>query len=210
MPVELSLSRFSRLIMNTAVCSPFLIGVDGPGGSGKTRLARLLCHAVSEAEVVETDSFYTASLQQADVQREYHSFDLGRLEISVLARLKDGEIARYQEYDWGSCSLGGWRDVGSTGVTIVEGVYALKRELRDYYDATIWVETPRDIRLERGVERDGESSRSQWVKDWMPLEDEYINDPKENPEAYADVVVSGEMSSDRGEPMVTILENRIR
>jgi uridine kinase len=196
--------------MNTAACSPFLIGVDGPGGSGKTHLSRLLCHAFAEAEVVTTDSFYTESLQQADIQREYHSFDLGRLEICVLARLKDGENARYQEYDWSGRSLGCWRDVGSTGVTIVEGVYALQSELRDYYDATIWVETPRDIRLERGVKRDGESSLSQWVKDWMPLEDEYINDPAENPSANADVVVSGEMTSDRGEPVVTILENRIR
>jgi uridine kinase len=62
-------------------------------------------------------------------------------------------------------------------------------ELHDYYDLTIWVDTPVDVRLRRGVERDGEQARAKWLEEWIPEEDRYVA-------AYrladkVDIVVSG-------------------
>ena len=42
------------------------------------------------------------------------------------------------------------------------------------------------VRLARGLERDGEIARSQWINIWMPAEDDYA--VKQNPESASDLV----------------------
>ena len=59
-------------------------------------------------------------------------------------------------------------------VIVVEGIYVLRRELRSYYDLTVWVDCSRATRLARGLARDGESAQSLWEDEWMPQEDRYI------------------------------------
>ena len=54
---------------------------------------------------------------------------------------------------------GGLRTILPEGLVVVEGVCALHRMFRDAYDVRVWVEAPYDVRLARGVERDGEAAR---------------------------------------------------
>ena len=75
------------------------------------------------------------------------------------------------------------------GLVVVEGVCALHRMFRDAYDVRVWVEAPYDVRLARGVERDGEASRTTWVEHWMPSEDRYVE--RDDPIPSAHVVVDG-------------------
>jgi uridine kinase len=79
--------------------------------------------------------------------------------------------------------------VTPTGVVVVEGVCALHRMFRDDYDVRAWVEAPSDVRLARGVARDGEAARRTWVERWMPSEDDYVE--RDDPIACADVIVDG-------------------
>jgi uridine kinase len=81
------------------------------------------------------------------------------------------------------------REVEPKGVVIVEGVYTSRLELAPFYDVLIWIECPREVRLARGVARDGEGARSRWEQDWMPPEDRYLQE--QNPRERADVVVDG-------------------
>ena len=67
-----------------------------------------------------------------------------------------------------------WQTLVDYHVVIVEGVYALRRELRTFYDLTMWMDCPRSIRLARGIVREGEAARAQGEHDWMPAEDHYI------------------------------------
>ncbi|MFD9627597.1 hypothetical protein [Peribacillus muralis] len=53
-------------------------------------------------------------------------------------------------------------------------MYSTRKELARHYDFTIWVECPRDQRLERGLERDGEEARQMWEHNWMIQEDYYV------------------------------------
>ena len=82
-----------------------------------------------------------------------------------------------------------WHVVPPGGVVVVEGVSAMKRELGAYWDLAVWVECPAATRLARGIARDGESMRRQWVEVWMPWEDAYVRD--EQPRERADLVVDG-------------------
>jgi uridine kinase len=116
-------------------------------------------------------------------------FDWRRLREQVLKPLRQGRLARYGRYDWTTDEVTEEREVRPCGVVIVEGVYSSRRELADCYDFRVWVECPRDVRLSRGLARDGDGARTRWEDDWMPSEDRYIREHR--PQDYADAIVNG-------------------
>jgi uridine kinase len=75
---------------------------------------------------------------------------------------------------------------GST--VILEGVTASREAFRPYLAFAIWIETPRDECLRRGIERDGEHMREQWER-WFASEDPYV--AREDPRGHADAIVPG-------------------
>lgn len=107
----------------------------------------------------------------------------------VVRPLLDDRAARYARFDWVSGKLLEWRDIEPGGVVIVEGVSTLHSALGKPWDVTIWVECPRELRLVRGVARDGEPMRATWVDQWMPEEDKYVG--AEQPQARADFIYDG-------------------
>ncbi len=151
-----------------------LVGIGGHGGAGKSTLA----HAIPDAVVVGTDEFWDGS-----------GFDLARLRREVFDALVGGRSARFASYDWVSQASRGERVVEPRGVVVVEGVCALHRMFRDDYLLRIWVDAPRDVRLARGVARDGEAARSTWEDVWMPREDRYV--ARDDPISAADLIVDG-------------------
>ena len=156
------------------VTSVVLVGVGGHGGAGKTTLARL----IPGAQVVSTDEFWDGE-----------GFDIERLSREVVTPLSRGAAATFASYDWAARERRGSRTIEPTGVVVVEGVCALHRILRDAYAVRVWVETPYDLRLERGVARDGEAARTTWTEVWMPSEDRYVE--RDDPISSADVIVDG-------------------
>lgn len=158
-----------------------LVAIDGRGGSGKSSLAWWLASEL-EADVIHIDDF-------GGPGRPYDAWDWLRFQEQVLSPLRADQPARYQRYDWVADRLAEWVDVQAGGVVIVEGVSATRSELGDPWDVKVWVECPHDIRLGRGVQRDGESMRDTWVNVWMPQEDRYVQD--QHPRERADVVIRG-------------------
>ena len=174
-----------------------IVVVDGLGGAGKTVLAETLAGELG-APVVQGDDFFRPSAERQPLgdgsDSVGESFDWRRLERQVLAPLLRGEEARYQRYDWDSDCLSEWVTVPSRDTVLVEGVFLLRTELRRYASVSIWVETPREVRLARGIERDGEAARSRWIDEWMPAEDAYTSSMR--PHTAATLVVDGR---DRGD-----------
>lgn len=166
------------------------IGIDGPGASGKSTLAAGLVEALPEAVLVEGDDFYRLESDPNRSEIEIAGlFDLARLASQVLIPHAEGRDLHYRRYDWEAGSLGGWATGDSAAPLIVEGVYSTHQSLRDYYDLRIWVNAPRAIRLARGIERDGEEARINWVDVWMPAEDRYI--AEQSPQDHAHLVLDG-------------------
>ncbi|WP_274366079.1 uridine kinase family protein [Paenibacillus thermotolerans] len=179
----------------------FLIGIDGCGGSGKSTFAEELRRQSPETvTVIHMDDFYKPSEQRGTAggneAEAGGNFDWRRLLAQVIEPLRRNETSRYQRYDWETDRLAEWREVPPGGIVIVEGVTSLRRELRDYYDYTVWVDTPRTVRLQRGIERDGERQRVVWEEQWMPAEDRYVAEHR--PGEYASVVIEGETKSPGG------------
>ena len=72
---------------------------------------------------------------------------------------------------------------------VIEGVCALHRMFRDAYDVRLWVDAPYELRLARGIARDGEGARQTWEEVWMPSEERYVD--RDDPIPSAHLIVDG-------------------
>ncbi len=156
-----------------------LVGIDGRGGSGKSTLARQLERAAPDLAVVEFDDFYLRVRErQARIARGDTeiggNFDWRRLQEQVLVPLSRDDAAAYQRYDWPSDELAEWHSVPVGGIVLIEGNYSTRQELFDFYDYTLWIDAPHELRLERGLSRGGEDTRERWLTEWMPEEERYL------------------------------------
>jgi uridine kinase len=154
------------------------VAVDGPGGAGKSTYANQLAAAFGGAPIAHTDDFASW-----DVPVDWWP----RCVAELLEPLARGETARYEVTAWGGAARPAV-EIAPAEVVVLEGVTASRREFRRFLTYAIWIETPPETRLARGIERDGEHMRGQWER-WMTAEDAYF--ARNDPLAYADLVVQG-------------------
>jgi uridine kinase len=157
-----------------------IVAVDGYGAAGKSQLAERLARRLGRATIVHTDDFARPNVP---------GWEWKRMREQVLDPVLSDRPGCYQRYDWDSDQPAEWHEVRVGGTLIVEGVSSLRDELGRYWDYGIWVELPRALRLERGVDRDGEALRSKWTDVWMPEEDAYFR--RQRPDLKADLVIDG-------------------
>jgi aminoglycoside phosphotransferase (APT) family kinase protein/uridine kinase len=155
-----------------------IVAVDGAGGAGKTSLSEWLASELGAA-IVHTDDF---------ASWENPTNWWPELIDKVLKPIASGSPARFVPTRWG----GPRRPevtVEPRDFLILEGVTASREAFRPYLTYSIWIETPRDLRLQRGIKRDGEDLRGQW-EEWMAGEDGYVE--QERPAEHADLVLPGD------------------
>ncbi|WP_078380752.1 uridine kinase family protein [Sutcliffiella halmapala] len=190
-------TNFEQLVRSIDSIPPkqatLLIGIDGCGGSGKSTLADKMRTECSNVSVVHIDDFYLPSSQIVKAPPENKSigadYDWKRVQNQVLGPISQNKEGHYQRYDWVTDELAEWHTVPIRGIVIIEGVYSIRKELSNQYDLTIWVDCPRETRLSRGLERDGEKARDKWENNWMISEDIYVEEHK--PNERADLIVNG-------------------
>ena len=159
-----------------------LIGVDGPQGSGKSTLAGRIAVRL-DAPLIQVDDF----VSWVDLVGWWPRF-----EEQVLDRLLSGHDAHYQARDWKNdefgSSLDRWKTVGWAPVVVLEGLTCTRSAVWDRLALRIWVEVPDEVRLRRGLDRDGETHRQRWV-DSMRTESRFF--AADETRARADLRVDG-------------------
>jgi uridine kinase len=147
-----------------------LISIDGPAGSGKSTLAERF-EARAKARGLNTGLIHMDDLYDGWAGAE-RGFAL--LRDHVLQRLADGREGRYRRYDW---HTGAYAELHLVPVTvdllIVEGVTSCDRDADGWQSLRLWIETTNEVRLDRGIDRDGEALRDHWLE-WMRWERDHF------------------------------------
>jgi uridine kinase len=155
-----------------------LLCVDGPAGSGKTTLADEVA-ARTGAPVVHMDNLYEGwdGLPRIGEQ-------LDRL-LRPLARDRPGS---YRRWDWYADR---WTEVvvvPPAPLLVLEGVGSGSRRHAGLITVLVWVEAPADLRLRRGLARDG-VELDEHLRAWAQAEKEHF--ARDGTRARADLVVDG-------------------
>lgn len=188
------IDKILNKIKETTSVKPFcLVAIDGCGGSGKSTLSEYIVSRYGGGQIIHMDDFYKPSNErlQLEINKKDSGsdYDIKRLTQDIIIPIINGMDARYQRYDWDVDKLVEWHTVEPNGLIIVEGVYSISDQLHNKYDIKIFVECNRELRLKRGLERDGENALDFW-KQWMIEEDKYLQEQK--PRDRSDFTISGE------------------
>jgi uridine kinase len=139
-----------------------LVCIDGPAGSGKSTLAGRLATALGDAAtLVHLEDLYAGwSLTGA----------VARLGAGVLRPLADGRAGAYHRYDWVAERFTAQpTPVPVRPVLLVEGCGSSPRQLDPWTTLRIWIEAPAELRVARGLARDGHELEPQWRR-WQTTE----------------------------------------
>ncbi|HEX2799248.1 MAG TPA: uridine kinase [Thermoanaerobaculia bacterium] len=191
--------------------TPFLIGIAGGTGSGKTTVANAIVKRVGEERIaiLSHDSYYRDFVDLPKDILDRQNFDHpDSLESELLVRhlkaLKQGMVVETPIYDFKLHRRAAEsRRVEPRKVILVDGIliYA-EPELRKLFDVKIYVDTDADIRLIRRLKRDiaergrtVESVVAQYESTVRPMHMEFVEPSKR----YADLIVP-----EGGENMVAL------
>jgi uridine kinase len=162
-----------------------LVAIDGHGGSGKSTVAELLATEL-EAEIVHTDDFASW-----DEPVEWWPRVVERVLEPIAAGAASVSYPRSQW--WPDHHPEPVVDQQVTAVMVLEGVTALRSEFRPFLTLGIWVETPLETCLARGLARDRDLGTAAEVealwRKWLAAEEAYVE--RDDPRAAADLVVDG-------------------
>ena len=177
-------SDVARLVLELASSRPTTLGagrlvcIDGPAGSGKSTLGRELSERVG-AQLVRSD----------DLMEGWRGLGaVGRQLSPLFADLAAGRPGSYQHFDWQHHRYD--REVGVVPAPwlVVEGVGSGAAAVAAYTTVLVWVEVDDELRLRRGMARDGEEMRAHWL---TFMADERDLFERERTRERADVLVDG-------------------
>lgn len=170
---------------------PFVIGVAGSSGSGKTFFLHSFLKHFDPAEVclVSQDDYYipVAHTMTAEENKLYN-FDVPETIdqahfIADIHKLLRGEAVLKTEYTFNKPgSTPRTLSIQAAPILIVEGLFILHfREIASLLDLTIFIDTPEEIALQRRLKRDleergysNEDVLYKWVNHVVPAYKTYL------------------------------------
>lgn len=185
----------------TSGAPPFVIGVAGGSGSGKTTIANAIADSLGpeQAILIAHDAYYRDLSDRPFEERVTVNFDHPdsletELLAAQLAELRLGHAIERPVYDFAEHVRQAQSvTVEPAPVLIVEGILVLaEQSLRDAMDIRIFVDTDSDLRLERRLRRDvadrGRSAASvldQYMTTVRPMHLQFVEPSKR----FADVII---------------------
>ena len=154
---------------------PVIVSIDGRCASGKSTLAKELAEELN-ADVIHMDDFYLRKEQRTPERyaEPGGNVDAERFLSEVLIPLKKGKAFTYHPFD---CSVMEVSDkavpAGEKDVTIIEGSYSQRDDLRGYYDLNVAIDINPDLQIERLKKRNPERLQM-FIDKWIPLEEMYF------------------------------------
>lgn len=180
---------------------PYILGVAGGSGSGKTYFARALQKALGmdKCEIVYQDNFYIDQSHRFDRDGGAVNFDHpDSLDFPLLAEclrtLKEGQSTEIPIYDFATHKRKmETLNIPARSVIIVDGILIFHPPyLRELFDEMVFFETPEELRFERRLNRDvsergrtPEGVKAQFEAQVKPMHDHFVEPSK----AFAQSIV---------------------
>jgi uridine kinase len=180
---------------------PFIIGIAGGSGSGKSTVARKVAEGLGTSSVafIDMDAYYKNFTELPLEERrklnwdhpDAFDFDLLCLHLSQLA---EGKAIDKPEYDFVThLRSAKTRHIEPPEVVVIDGILLLVDErVRDLCDVKVFVDADADIRLIRRIKRDIKSRGrpleevlDQYLSTVQPMHLQFVEPSKR----YADVIV---------------------
>jgi len=197
--------------------SPYLIGIAGGTGAGKTTIATEIVNSVdAEMVLLSLDSYYRDRSDLSPEERAALNFDhpdaidWNRL-ISDIRSLTENEPVAVPQYDFETHT----REpapvtVEPEPIVIVEGILALYHDdVLNQLDLSIYVQTDPDVRVLRRVQRDVEERDrtvegviEQYLSTVKPMHEQFVAPTKRK----ADIIIPEGVN----EPAMELLQERAR
>ena len=179
-----SSSEVAELVLALASSRPATLGagrlvcVDGPAGSGKTTLGQALAERTG-AQLIHGD----------DLMEGWRGLDaVGRQLAGLVEPLSQGRPGSYEHFDWAHHRFDHAVPVPPAPWLVVEGVGAGAAAIAPYVTVLVWVEVDDELRLSRGMARDGVEMEGHWRTFML---DEHEMFAHERTRERADVLVDG-------------------
>ncbi len=181
--------------------APFIIGVAGGTGSGKTTVSRRIHEAVNVGHIayIQHDNYYRDQSHLSREERALTNYDHpNSLETELLVQhllaLKAGQAIEMPLYDFTLDTRSPHtQHIDPAPVILVEGILIfVEKQLRDLMDVRIFVDTDADIRFIRRLRRDiNERGRTldsvvqRYMSTVRPMHLEFVEPSKR----YVDIIV---------------------
>ncbi|SJM69454.1 uridine kinase [Gulosibacter sp. 10] len=180
--------------------APFVVGIAGGSGSGKTELTRSLAGRFGDdAALIFHDDYYCRQDELTYEERCRTNYDAPEsldtaLLVEHLDRLCAGEAVDIPVYDYAQHNRSDrTQRIEPAPIVFVEGVLLfVEEELRERLDLKLFVDTDADVRILRRLKRDVvergrtvESVEAQYLATVKPMHDRYVESSK----LWADVIV---------------------
>ena len=203
--------------------TPFIVGITGASGSGKTSLIRQVCDEFKEHELclVSQDNYYKPQDQQQKDENNVINFDtpscfdFDRYAADVSA-LRSGLTVEIEEYTFNNIvKKPKIIKLFPAPIIIVEGLFTFHEEkLRELFDLKVFVDVADHIGLKRRILRDNEE-RGYDLQDVLyryeyhvfPAFQKYIV-----PHKYeADIIIPNNLHFEKGlEVLVAFLKTKLQ
>ncbi len=195
---------------------PYIIGIAGGSGSGKSTFAGRLKQAFPEQiSLISCDNYYLPHDELPLEQRAHLNYDAPEalefdLMVQHLEKLKNGKIALCPVYDFTKHTRSDKvTKIEPRPIILIDGILIFHDvALRECMDLKIYVETDADERILRRAKRDMQergrdldSVIDQYLTTVKPMHNTYVNPTK----VYADIILNG----GKNEQAFNLVKNQI-
>jgi len=163
------------------------VAIDGCAAAGKTTVAGLL-GSLFGGNVISMDDYFLP-IARKTVERlamPGGNVDAERLHEEIMGE-RYAEKLTHARFDCHKQILLPSMTEDRKQYLFVEGVYALRPDLRDFYDVKILLNTDKESQRFRILDRGGEALWHRYETEWLPLEDAYFEATQ--PQLDADLII---------------------
>jgi len=145
--------------------APYIIGITGGSGSGKTSFVHNLLSSFSKDEIsiLTMDNYYFPREQQKEDKQGIRNFDLvASIDIDSFAKdlqkIREGETVHRTEYVFNNANKEPSQIiVKSAPVVLVEGLFVMSEpEVRKQLNLSVFIHAKENLKLIRRIKRDKE------------------------------------------------------